>query len=159
MTDLFIYENNGDGGDLLQQGNNLATISGLENQAYLACMGGAEDGSAWWADKVFFAGKPSQHFVSQTMLALNTTPITSAGRIKIEQAIKNDLAYLPQMLPGTSADVSVVIESDLRLKVTIAINGYQVVYYWFYQTQELAGPTFARSGVGFDIVESTLIVY
>lgn len=159
MTDLLIYENNGDGGDILQQGNNLAVVHGVENQPYLALFGGAPDGSAWWADKVFFPGTPSRHFLSHTQKTLNTVAINSNGRIAIEEAVKKDLAYLSSMVPGTQVLVSVVIENDDRLAININLNGRLIIFYWYYNRQVLAGPTIQRSGVGYDIVESTLIVY
>lgn len=158
MTDLLIYDI-GDGGDIMQVGNSLASVNGIENQPYLACFGGAADGSKWWADDLLFPGRPSVHYVSQTEKTLNSVAINSSGRIKIEEAVKYDLQYITGMVPGSVIDVNVVIVSDSRLDIKININGKQVVFYWYYNAQILAMPGIARMGVGRDIIESTLIVY
>lgn len=124
-NDIDIREQ-GNGGDMTLRGNDLVGANGYENMPYLLMFGGhipaPVDGDAdWWGN--FFIKDESQKFKSNTERVLNTTPLNSAGRLKIEQAVIKDLKVISDNVPGTIIKVSVVIESDDRVHIGINING------------------------------------
>ena len=120
MTDLLIYET-GNGGDLALRGNDLVQVQGVENGPYLAMFGGG----SWWGNYLI----PAYPFGSQTEQAMNVQPLTSAGRIAIERAIKADLSYLNN-IAGTTWTVSTAVTAVNTLIVTININGQLYNYEW-----------------------------
>ena len=122
ISDILIYET-GSGGDFLLRGNGLATVSGYENSPYLSMFGGND----WWGNAYIPDG--NSLFSAQTEDVLNTTPLTSAGRVKIENAIKADLAYLDD-ITGTTYTVSTSIANANRLDIVITINGKVFNYQW-----------------------------
>lgn len=119
MTDLLIFES-GNGGELVLRGNDLASVNGYENSTYLAMFSGN-----WWGNYLV----PGNPFQSKTENVLNTTPLTSAGRQAIENAIKTDLKYLSN-IPGTTIAVSTMIVNSNRLDIIVDINGQQFYYQW-----------------------------
>ena len=121
VTDILIYET-GDGGDILLRGNDMASVGGYENTVYLAMFGG----SSWWGN---FMVPPEQQYNCVTEDVLNTTPLTSQGRVLIENAIKTDLAYLSS-IPGTTTKVTTTITNANRIEINIDINGQQFNYVW-----------------------------
>jgi phage gp46-like protein len=107
--DLAVGESEGNGGDLQQIGNDLAVVYSVENQVYLALFGGNVEGntdtkigSGWWGNKLFFGNDTAKQFNSNTERILNTVALSSAGRIKIENAVKDDLKYL-------NANITVIV--------------------------------------------------
>jgi hypothetical protein len=120
MTDLLIYET-GAGGDLKLRGNDFATVNGYENAPYMSMFGG----NGYWGNYMF----PNNPFNSQTEPVLQNTPLTSAGRVAIEQAMANDLKFL-ENIPGTTVVVNTVIKGPQRLDATININGKDFYLQW-----------------------------
>lgn len=157
-TDLLIYESNGNGGDLLQVGNDLATVNGVENQPYLACFGGANDGGSWWADNLLHQGRDSVHMRSQTEKTLNSVALNSAGRLLIEEAVKQDLKFMQDILPGTQLRVTAVIEDTDRLRLEIDFAGQQIVLYWIAGTDQLYEPQARGAGINYWIIEYDFVV-
>jgi hypothetical protein len=119
MTDVLLYET-GNGGDVLVRGNDLAAVSGYENAPYLSMFGGSD----WWGNYLT-TGK----YQSQTEAILLTTPLTSSGRLLIENAINADLAFLSD-IEGTTWSVNTAITGPNRLEITITINGDTFSYVW-----------------------------
>lgn len=135
MADLLIYET-GNGGDLKLKGNDLAVVDGVENMPYLALFGGNVEGE-WWGNELLMPNKPDRHFVSETERTLNTVALTSAGRIKVEQAVLNDLAFLKKAVPGTTVTASVSIAGVDKLVIQVNISGEQITFVWNPETQEM----------------------
>ena len=115
------------GGDLLQLGNDLAVVMGDENQFYLAMFGGNVESNTptidtgnertdYWANEVFWLEDQNKQFNSFTERVLNNTPLTSSGRILIENAVKNDLKYLSSEAAVT---VNVTIPANDTVKIAI----------------------------------------
>jgi hypothetical protein len=119
MTDLLIYETGG-GGDLLQRGNDLVSVNGYENSTYLSMFGGG----SWWGNFL----TPNK-FLSKTERVLLVTPLTSAGRITIENAVNDDIDFLKK-IPDTKYTSLVTIGGPDRLEILITINGKQFNYLW-----------------------------
>lgn len=121
ITDILIYEV-GSGGDLLLRGNDFASITGLENSPYLAMFGGYD----WWGNDILVPDNP---YNCLTEKALIDNPLTSAGRLKIEEAIRSDLLYL-NSIPDTTYSISTQITAPDRLDITININGQLFSLSW-----------------------------
>lgn len=117
------------GGDLQLVGNDLATVFGIENMPFLAMFGGnieqstednivTEKSFDWWGNTLLMNGNQSIQFNSLTERILNSTPLTSQGRITIENAMKKDLEFLS---PVATVDVSVTIVATDRINVAIKV--------------------------------------
>lgn len=126
--DLAIRETN-NGGDLIYLGRDLSVVNSIENMIYLGMFGGnieqststspVADAKDYWANNIFMNSDPVQQFNSETERALNTVPLTSSGRVLIENAIKKDLQFLASQATIT---VSVSIVATDRIDVTITMK-------------------------------------
>lgn len=117
----------GNGGDLLQNGNDLAMVYSFENMPYLAMFGGnksvtpskrlpSEQVFDFWANNLLWPNDADIQFNSTTEKMLEETPLTSSGRIIIEEAVKTDLAFM-----SAFSDVSVYTEIMATDKIKIGI--------------------------------------
>jgi len=122
ISDLLLYETGG-GGDLLLRGSDLVAVTGYENAPYLAMFGSRK---SWWGNKLIPADR---QFASRTEEALHTYPLTSAGRVRIEEAIDADLEFLKK-IPGTTFSRTVSVVDANKLSIEININGKQFSYVW-----------------------------
>lgn len=127
--DLALFET-GNGGDFQENGNDLLVIEGFGQMIYLALFGGnveaitkdklptelAED---YWGNNLFFPQNESVQFNSRTEKALNETPLTSAGRVIIQNAVNADLDFMKDF-----AEISVTVEifDPNMCKITINAN-------------------------------------
>ena len=135
--------NTGNGGDLVLNGNDLAIVESFENMPYLALFGGNKESTPterrigqqafdWWGNSLF-ANQPSLQINSLTEVALLSTPLTSNGRLLIEEAIKSDLSFMRDF---AIVSVSTEIISDDVLRIDIGIKRpdnleeSQFVYIW-----------------------------
>lgn len=126
IFDLNVFETN-NGGDILLLGNDLAIVYGHQNQVYLALFGGnvqmntpsvltAEENFDYWANKALWSDNQNFQFNSNTERTLDNTPLTSAGRILIENAVKQDLKFLSEIATVT---VSATITSVNTISIEI----------------------------------------
>lgn len=97
-----------DGGDLQMLGGDMAKIYGRENQPYIAMFGGNRDKSNYWGNLFI-----PDNYQSETEWTLNNTSLTSSGRLRIESAIKKDLAFL------NPDSITVTIISDNKVSCLI----------------------------------------
>jgi hypothetical protein len=148
--DIEIVET-GNGGDALLKGADLSLISGFENFPYLALFGGNTEASTpqkrlesaqafdYWGNA--FLPTETLRFNSETEKALHDIPLTSSGRLLIEQAIKNDLLF---MRPFAEVKVQTEIIATDNLKISIGIKKpdnleeKQFIYIWDSTAGELA---------------------
>lgn len=124
IWDLVIVESGG-GGDFTVKGNDLATCKSIETAVYLALFGGNIQADtvtprstvdlSYWGNSLFHGAKPVTQFNSLTERTLQSVPLTSSGRQIIENAIKKDLSFLPNVT------VSVIIVSTDRINVRLKI--------------------------------------
>lgn len=139
MFDVAITES-GSGGDIVIQGNDLALVYGMENQPYLASFGGNIEADTisnvvidisedYWGNALLIPNNPNVQFNSKLERALRVTPLTSAGRTKIINALTQDLQYLQDSL-GNNVAINVSIISDnwlqIQLNITLA-KGTRVI--------------------------------
>lgn len=168
--DLKVIES-GNGGDFVKVARDLVTVYGFENMPYLAMFGGnvaastpndrleSEQAFDWWGNSFLMPNDKTYQFNSETERVLNTTPLTSAGRVLIEQAVRNDLAFMKEF-----ATVLVVVSITATDRVVIGVRLQQpdntqkkdFIYIWDATRNELDVPSIAgRSGAagtqdGFD---------
>jgi hypothetical protein len=135
--------NTGNGGDLFKVGNDLSMVFSFENMPYLALFGGnrqstpavrnaAEQAFDWWGNSLF-PNEPSLQINSLTETAILSTPLTSAGRLIIENAISADLEFMRDF---AIISISTEIISDDVLKINIGIKkpdnlqATEFIYIW-----------------------------
>lgn len=135
--------NTGNGGDLFKVGNDLAIVESFENMPYLALFGGNRQSTPsvrettqqafdWWGNSLF-PNEPSIQINSLTETTILSTPLTSAGRLVIENAISADLEFMRDF-----AIISIATEilSDDVLKINIGIKkpdnlqATEFIYIW-----------------------------
>ena len=125
MRDLLIYET-GDGGDLRVLNNDLALTTSLFNQVYLCLFGGNVEASTkgnelnnekrfdWWGNSLL-----ELNFNSETERTINNVTLNASGRLKILQAVKNDLKPIDLVANYT---VEVILENVNRFKILINLT-------------------------------------
>lgn len=125
MRDLLIYET-GDGGDLKVLNNDLALTTSLYNQVYLCLFGGNVEASTkgnelnnekrfdWWGNSLL-----ELNFNSETERTINNVTLNASGRLKILQAVKNDLKPIDLVANYT---VEVILENVNRFKILINLT-------------------------------------
>lgn len=125
MRDLLIYET-GDGGDLRVLNNDLALTTSLFNQVYLCLFGGNVEASTkgnelnnekrfdWWGNSLL-----ELNFNSETEHTINNVTLNASGRLKILQAVKNDLKPIELV---ANYNVNVYLESSYRFKIVINLT-------------------------------------
>ena len=109
-----------DGGDLVKQGNDIATVSGVENVPFLAMFGGA----GWCLN--FVTDRP---FQSRTETVLRSVVLNSDGRLKIQEAVNADLAFLND-IAGTTWSTVIALEAPNYVRIGVTINGQQFDTLW-----------------------------
>lgn len=119
----------GNGGDLQIAGNDLAMVFNGENNPYLAMFGGnpgfpsrnkveEEQSFDWWANNFLMPNDQSKQFNSLTEYTLNTVSLNSTGRIKIEEAMKKDLAFMSGVAI-ISVEVFIISDDHVQAKIKI----------------------------------------
>lgn len=167
--DIKILET-GNGGDLEKKTKDLSLVYGLENMPYLALFGGNVEASTpikrnegeqafdFWANTLLMSNNPGIQFNSFTERVLNNTPLTSAGRILIEQAVKKDLEFMKKFAEVT---VSVTIPATDKLEIGIKLleptnrQRREFIFIWDATRMELETEVAARArtipvSIGFD---------
>lgn len=130
MFDLAIFET-GAGGDYMFNGNDLEVVNGTENMPYLAMFGGNVEASTqnnvveeqsqdYWGNTLLMNANQPIQFNSIVERTLKNTPLTSAGRAIIENAIISDLQFIVDM--GIPITVQVRIVATDRIDVTLTIT-------------------------------------
>lgn len=156
--DLQLIET-GNGGDNLKNGNDLALIYGWENMPYIAMFGhrggvtktsysNNEFRGDWWGNSLLHPQDPAVQINSLTEDALHNTPLTSAGRLLIEEAIKADLAFMQPFAEVTVTTAITGVDKfriDLLVKKPDNLEQKQYIFIWDATLQELtqAGITYS----------------
>lgn len=150
--DLKLVET-GNGGDFERKpSGDLTIIEGFQNMIYISLFGGNpgfntprvrsknQQAFDFWGNTVFANNNLSLQFNSNTEFALMTIPLTSNGRLLIEQAVKKDLQF---MRPFAKVGVSVVVSGIDRVLIGIRIiqpenlQQRDFIYIWDSTRQEL----------------------
>lgn len=117
-----------DGGDIMLVGRDLSVIYGWQNMPLIALFGGnvaqstpklkaeGEQDFSFWGNNLFHPNDPQLQFNSLTERMLMNVNLSSAGRLQIEQAIKEDLAFMQAFAIIT---VDVQITGVDRIRITL----------------------------------------
>ncbi|MBP6659710.1 MAG: hypothetical protein KA174_03465 [Chitinophagales bacterium] len=141
--DLQVIET-GNGGDLIKNGNDLALVYSFENMPYLAMFGGnkeavtrprlaTEQAFDWFGNSLFFPNDESLQFNSLTEKALDTIPLTSAGRILIENEIKKDLQFMQpfaEITVKTSIPQTDTLLINIKIQEPDNLQAKEFIYIW-----------------------------
>lgn len=135
----------GDGGDLVLLGNDLAQINGLQNMPYLGLFGGNVEASTsgpkipdqqafdWWGNNLLNPNQPAVQSNSTFERALSEIPLSSHGRLLLEQAVKKDLGFMSSFAGiSVSASISVPDRIEVSIKIQEPNNkqSTELVFIW-----------------------------
>lgn len=125
--DIHLYES-GSGGQLALLNNDIALTEVLYNQFYLALFGGNYEASTignevngqgrndYWGNSLFFSDNPIKQFNSNTERVLDSVVLNSSGRLEIERAVNDDLAYMKDIV---SFVVSVYFDGTNKVVINV----------------------------------------
>lgn len=146
----------GNGGDAIKNLKDLSVIFGFENVPYLAMFGGNLKQSTptkrdvsqlaydWWGNDLLMPNDTLIQFNSETERALDQIPLTSSGRVLIENAVKADLSVMESYCKVT---VDTQITSDDRIEIGVTLKrpdnltSTSFVYIWDSTIKELTFKT------------------
>jgi phage gp46-like protein len=123
-VDLF---NTADGGDIAYE-NGLAVMSdGLESATYLSLFGGnerdsgteADDPLQWWGN--LGEQDEAKKYRSQTQYLLRALPAISANLRRLEEAIRQDLAWMLESF-ATAVDASATLVGVNRVEIETSVT-------------------------------------
>lgn len=118
MFDLLLFET-GEGADLQLLSDDFVSTDTYEGLIYLALFSGDD----FWGNHLY-----KEKYQCKTEKALRENTISSAGRIKIEEAIKNDLNYLKKHIAGVDISVETKIPDINRLHIRIRVADLVYIY-------------------------------
>jgi phage gp46-like protein len=143
MSDLQLIESF-DGGDLIQSGNDLSVIDGLQNMVYLALFGGNIEQSTkdydeneerfdYWGNSLLYDNSPDIQYNSETERTLNNVSLNSKGRLFIEQSVNKDLQFI-QDFANISVSVSILGVDRVQISVVLTqpteLESNEFTYIW-----------------------------
>lgn len=129
QIDVAIGESEGNGGDVQKLGNDIAIITSRENYVYLSFFGGNLEESTpavdnpnrkakdYWANSLLYKNNPAKQMNSSLERTLQTTALTSAGRIRIENAARDDLKWITNL--GAQVTVTVTLPWVNSVKIEV----------------------------------------
>jgi len=149
--DVEVFES-GNGGELVKTAKDISVLYGFENMPYIAMFGGnlkastptnrleSEQAFDFWGNSLLMLGNPAAQFNSETERALNNNPLTSAGRLQIESAVKKDLEFMKsfaEVKVDTKILATDVIAIGIQIKQPDNIQEKEFIYIWDATRREL----------------------
>jgi hypothetical protein len=144
MTDLQLKET-GNGGDLVIGKSDLRIVEGFASMPYLALFGGNVEQNTpterltssqyfdFWGNELFHPNNPNLQFNSNTERTLKEVVLNSQGRLRIEQAVKSDLAFMNDFCNiFVEVNLPMIDRVEIRVRLTEKSN-QQVrtfIYIW-----------------------------
>jgi hypothetical protein len=136
--DLELIEN-GNGGEIIKTAKDVSVIHGLQNMPYLALFGGNVKASTtkrvkneqafdWWGNSLLMRDTPALQYNSLTERTLQKTPLTSSGRILIEQTVLKDLEFMKAF---AKVAVSVAIIATDKVRIVIKLQDLENKFFLF----------------------------
>lgn len=128
--DILLAEN-GNGGDIVIQNDDIVLTEQLYQQVYLCLFGGNVEASTkgneipseirwdWWGNSGLFSQDKPKQFNSETERALNENALNSVGRVNIYRAVETDLALFRSV---AEISINVVILSYNKLVIEIKLT-------------------------------------
>jgi hypothetical protein len=129
--DIRITEQN-NGGDMTLNNNDIAVVYGVENMPYLSMFGGPD----FWGNDLLLQEK-FRAFLATTEQTMLSVALNSQGRATIEEAARQDLQFLLEIVPNSTLTVQTRITDDNRLEMLITFNGQEINLLWNPQTATL----------------------
>jgi hypothetical protein len=149
--DLEVRET-GNGGDIYKKAKDLSVIDGWQNMPYLAMFGGNVKASTankrlaneqafdYWGNSLIFSNDPGQQFNSLTERTLNTTSLTSEGRLIIQSAVEKDMAFM-KAFADVAVDVIIPATDKVEIKISIKqpdnLAEKEFIYIWDASKREI----------------------
>lgn len=134
-TDINLFET-GSGGDFAIVNGDLLMAESLYQQIYLALFGGnieantkdaylqSEERFDYWGNSLIWKTEKSSQFNSETERTIQNNALNSTGRLRIIQAINNDLEYLKSVIVFES-DVQITGRDNLKIIVNFSSKSNQ----------------------------------
>lgn len=139
--DLKIIEN-GNGGDLVFENQDIVLISEIYNQSYLAHFGGNTENSTtddfsdieehgdFWLNALILKDEPNEQFNSKLEKSLDEIELSSSGRIKLQSISTKDLEYLANFAKYTST-ISIPFVDKIKVFDTfVKDDKTSFIYIW-----------------------------
>jgi hypothetical protein len=129
VTKDILLSETGSGGDFRIISNDLVLGDVLYQQFYMAMFGGNikastkqtylenEERFDYWGNSLVWATNKSKQFNSETERSIHEVVLNSSGRMKILQAVKEDLAYLENLL-NFEVEVSLLAGNRVAILIT-----------------------------------------
>ena len=137
--DIELYES-GSGGELNISNNDIQLIESLYQTIYVALFGGNTEASTigneleneerfdYWANPLFFATKTAKQYNSETQRTLSNVTINSNGRLKIKQAVENDLSFISSIV-GFEVEILIISEDRIQIDINLS-EGSDLQFIW-----------------------------
>lgn len=118
------------GGDIVKATKDFVVIYGLGNMPYIALFGGnveantptrrvsGEQNFDWWGNELLMNEDQGLQFNSDTERALITTPLTSAGRSRIQAAVARDLKFMKDFA-RVGVSVAIIATDIVRIGIQV----------------------------------------
>ena len=115
MTDVLLQQTNNNG-DIIVENGIVEMSAGLESAAYLSLFGGAD----WWGniDETLTA----RQYDCKTQKTIDTLPPSSRNLLRIEEAVKSDLAWFISEKVASSVEVSAIMPALNMVQIAIVIK-------------------------------------
>lgn len=141
----------GDGGDLVLVGPNIQMIEGFQNMPYLGMFGGNVESNTkeflateqrfdFWGNNLLMLNNQAIQFNSETERLLNNVALSSAARLQIENAVKDDLNFF-RSFSNMTATASIIDVDRVEINISIVELETQetteFVYIWDATQNEL----------------------
>ena len=129
LTKDILLRETGSGGDFSVISNDLVLSDVLYQQFYLALFGGNikastkqsylenEERLDFWGNALVWATNKARQFNSETERVIQEIVLNSSGRMKIIQAVKDDLAYLEPLI-NFEVEVNLLNQNRLAIIIT-----------------------------------------
>lgn len=134
--DVLLYQTVDDGDINIRDGL-IEMSGGLQTATYLSIFGGNQEDDgiggnplSWWGNLV--ESDPAKRYTSETQYLLAALPITSGNLLRIEDAVKRDLAWVIDTNVATSVNVSASILglNTIKLNIDIDQERFEFVENW-----------------------------
>jgi hypothetical protein len=151
MTDLQLIET-GNGGDLVLNKSDLGHVLGFTSMPYLALFGGNVEQNTptirltssqyfdFWGNSLFHPNVTTLQFNSNTERTLKEVTLNSQGRVRIEQSVKSDLAFMSDFCNiFVEVNLPTVDRVEIRVRLTEKSNQQTrtFIYIWDGTKQDL----------------------
>ena len=122
--DIHIYES-GDGGEMKLKNNDLMLANSIYQSIYISLFGGNVNEIDWWGNNLF----NQEPYISETEKTLTQTALNSNGRFVIENAVKQDLRKLSELI-DIEVEVKILSKSSVKIIIFISNSNEKISVVW-----------------------------